>query len=207
MHTLVNDHYSITGDYYLTTFSDPDGTELSAGHLKNIESYPAAVKINNKYYSMTKGHSSCMGFDYDEKFAKTIEDGFKNSNIVASDSTGKLAKEGYVFIADWGVYIGLGEYSDKVSVSEVNFYGEDESDIIVTVNRQYDFYQDCETSIGISRKKDVSNSDSLPEMKVGDYLYRNSGVSECGGSTESGNQNTVSSKDLINAFESIGAKQ
>ena len=134
---------------------------------------------------------------------------FSRAGDKESASSSKPDK-GYVFIRDWGVYIGLGEYSDKVSVSEA--YPSDvphvgESAIVVTVKPQYSYFQDCETSIGISRIKDVSDFDSPPEIKLGDYYYRNNGVSECGGAKESGNKNTVSFRDLINAFESSGVKE
>lgn len=86
LHILANDTYSVTdGDYYLVTFNDPDGTGLGAGYLKNLENYPSAVKINNTYYQIAKGHSSCMGSEYDEEVYKTILTGFENSTIVALD--------------------------------------------------------------------------------------------------------------------------
>lgn len=129
------------------------------------------------------------------------EGGTDDSSTVNEQST----KDGYVFVADWGVFIGLGEYSDKISVSEVSTFG-DESSVRIIVNPQYDFYKDCETSISISRIKDVSDFDSPPKIKLGEYYYRNSGVSECGGAAESGNQNVVSFNDLINAFESNGVR-
>jgi uncharacterized protein (UPF0333 family) len=151
-------------------------------------------------------------FVYDRQFNKDVAKNTdttaaKNKTNISDNSESKTTDDNaYVEVREWGVKVGVGTYKNKVSVSKPNNYGIEESDIVISVKPAYDFYADCTTEIKITRLKDVSDFDSPPEIKLGDYYYYNSGVGECGGAKESGNSETISHDDLIKQFNSLGVK-
>lgn len=129
------------------------------------------------------------------------------SNITQSNETTDNKVHGkYISIMEWGIKIGIGPNEDKVIVSEPSNIGTDKSEIAITVKKEFDIYEDCQSRIIIQRLKDVSDFDIPPKNKVGEYYYYNSGVGECGGAKESENTNTLSQNELLKQFTELGVE-
>lgn len=125
---------------------------------------------------------------------------------LAHNSSDATTDTSYIEIPEWGVKLGVGPHSDMVTVTEPNNYENDKSEIQINVKPEYELFEDCTTDISIMRLKDISGFDETPKNKVGEYYYYNSGISECGGSKETGNANTLSQSELILQFNKLGVK-
>lgn len=112
----------------------------------------------------------------------------------------------FIEITDWGVKIGIGPNLEKVTVSKPTSKVAGRSDVKISIKPSFDRYQDCTSEILITRITDISDFDTPPENKLGDYYYYNSGAGECGGAKESSNNNILTQSELINHFNTLGVK-
>ena len=139
-----------------------------------------------------------------------------------SSTSERPANEGYIYVADWGVYAGLGIYADKVEVNEVvDTPLANGSSVTFKVKQQFDYYDHstsdplaCDaTRFIISRTTssvDVNGQD-IP-YKSGDYYYfavenPNDECSEAANNAGINDTAIVSQAKLLDAFESEGIKQ
>jgi len=131
-----------------------------------------------------------------------------NTSSSAEPSAESSGDSNFINIPDWNVKIGLGEYSRKVKISSASQF-ENTSTVQITILPEFSENSDCETYVAFSRTEPplslkVGVAEAI-DSKNG-FTYYSSAVSECGGATPSTKANTVSIRDLLNAFSKYGVE-
>lgn len=116
-------------------------------------------------------------------------------------------QDDYVFVPDWDVSLGLGKYADKFTISAPkSTYNGARSSVIVTIKQENSEYANCPTEFMVDRLEDVSSFGTPPKIKLGNYYYYNSGVSECGGAELSANSDILTLSELKSEFDALGVR-